>query len=98
MNELTELMTDAVANQDFTGAATIKDKIATLEVSKQALLDDMKPKMDVIPSQVNWGVRANFCCFYTNQQSLLIGWILAKRRQLHKIKVPDCLRRVDEID
>ena len=87
-----------MASSNTTVIETYKDKIATLEVSKQALLDDMKPKMDVIPSQVNWGVRANFCCFYTNQQSLLIGWILAKRRQLHKIKVPDCLRRVDEID
>lgn len=52
LNELSELLGEAVSKQDFVSAAEIKEKIGILEVSKQALHEEMKPKPVVMPSQV----------------------------------------------
>lgn len=52
LNELGELMSEAVAKQDFVSAAEIKEKIGILEVSKEALVEEMSPKPVVLPSQV----------------------------------------------
>ena len=52
LNELSELLGEAVSKQDFVSAAEIKEKIGILEVSKQALQEEMKPKPVVMPSQV----------------------------------------------
>lgn len=52
LNELSELLGEAVSKQDFVSAAEVKEKIGILEVSKQALQEEMKPKPVVMPSQV----------------------------------------------
>lgn len=52
LNELGELLSEAVSKQDFVSAAEVKEKISVLEVSKQALQEEMLPKPVVMPSQV----------------------------------------------
>lgn len=53
LNELSELLSEAVANQNFVAAAEVKEKIGILEVSKQALQEEMTPKAVAMPSQVS---------------------------------------------
>lgn len=50
LNELTELMAEAVGAQNFSVAADIKEKIRMLEVSKAALQEEMEPKP--VPQQL----------------------------------------------
>lgn len=57
LNELGEMLSEAVSKQDFASAAEIKEKIGILEVSKQALQEEMTPKPVVIPSQVRTALK-----------------------------------------
>lgn len=52
LNELSELLNEAVSKQEFAAAAQIKEKIGVLEVSKNAILEEMKPKPVIQQSQV----------------------------------------------
>lgn len=62
LNELSEMMSEAVKKQDFTSAAEIKEKIDVLEVSKQALMEEMTPKPVAVASQV-----LEHFCYYHNK-------------------------------
>ncbi|XP_067944835.1 condensin complex subunit 3-like isoform X2 [Watersipora subatra] len=51
LNELSELMTEAVQKQAFVAAAELKEKMELLEVSKKELIEQMAPKPVKVASQ-----------------------------------------------
>ncbi|KAF6026933.1 NCAPG [Bugula neritina] len=62
LNELSELMAEAVAQQDFASAAQVKEKIEILEESKKALTEEMTPKPVTVPAETRTDAATTLKC------------------------------------